>query len=127
VVVIFEGLITSGDFEQKLAPLLDSPRFTRAPLSLFDASELTGIEADSSIIRQVARRATARVDETAAADSRMAVVATNDEAFGLARMYEMLRGDTPVEINVVRSLREAEDWLGLPKGYAAELEEVELG
>jgi hypothetical protein len=79
------------------------------------------------VIRSLAHRAIYSVDEAVGPGSRMAVVARNDEAFGLARMYEMLRGDTPVEIVVFRSMPEAEAWLELPEGYEAGLEEVALG
>jgi len=54
----------------------------------------------------------------------MALVATRDEFFGLSRMYATLREDSPVEVKVMRSLREAEQWLGLPDDYEAKLTDV---
>jgi len=57
-------------------------------------------------------------------DSRLAIVAGGDEFFGLGRMYELLRGDSKVEVHVFRQLDEAERWLDLPAGYGGPLERV---
>jgi hypothetical protein len=46
-------------------------------------------------------------------ESRRAVVADTDFGFGMARMFELLRGDEAGEIRVFRDLVEAERWLGL--------------
>jgi hypothetical protein len=34
--------------------------------------------------------------------------------FGLSRMYQAFRSDSPAEIGVFRELHEARAWLGLP-------------
>ena len=46
-------------------------------------------------------------------ESRRAVVADTDFGFGMARMFELLRGEEAGEIRVFRDLVEAERWLGL--------------
>jgi hypothetical protein len=51
-------------------------------------------------------------------ESRLAIVAPRDELFGLGRMYEFLRGDSPVDVRVFRERKEAELWLGLSKDPA---------
>ena len=48
-----------------------------------------------------------------AAGSRRAIVADTDFGFGMARMFELQRGEKAGEIRVFRDLVEAERWLGL--------------
>ena len=42
----------------------------------------------------------------------------------LARMYQTLRSDSPGEFEIFGQRAAAENWLGLPEGYAAQLTEV---
>ena len=50
------------------------------------------------------------------------IVAPRDVLFGLARMYEILRSGSPVEVRVFRERGEAESWLGLGKDAALHTE-----
>lgn len=46
--------------------------------------------------------------------ARRALVAADDTAFGMARMYELGRPDPVDEFRVFRSIADAREWLGLP-------------
>ncbi len=46
--------------------------------------------------------------------SRWAVVTVSDASFGMMRMLSVLLGDTPIELQVFRSFKEAEKWLDAP-------------
>jgi tetrahydromethanopterin S-methyltransferase subunit E len=45
--------------------------------------------------------------------SRVAMVATTDVHYGLSRMYQAFRSDSPLDLRVFRDMREARTWLGL--------------
>ena len=45
---------------------------------------------------------------------KTAFVADSDVIYGLSRMFEMLRHDSPEEIRVFRNIDEAKRWLGIP-------------
>ena len=46
---------------------------------------------------------------------RTAVVAESDASFGVARMYELMRADSPEQIRVFRKFKDAAHWLSLPE------------
>ncbi len=48
------------------------------------------------------------------AGSKVAMVAPEDAAFGMSRMFALQRGDSPVETRVFREMVKALAWLGLP-------------
>ena len=121
VVVAFEGVVTAEEIAVDLAPLVDDPTYSLMPLALFDASAATHAEAPSEVLREGARRAESAIDTKLEPGAKTALVATNDEFFGLGRMYQLLRDGSPGEFEVFRSLAEAERWLGLPSGYAETL------
>ena len=43
---------------------------------------------------------------------KLALVAKEDLAYGMLRMYQSWSGDRPVEINVFRTMDDAQDWIG---------------
>jgi hypothetical protein len=45
--------------------------------------------------------------------ARRAVVVTTDFAYGMARMYEMIREPSDDELEIFRTLEKAVEWLGL--------------
>jgi hypothetical protein len=53
--------------------------------------------------------------DTTVFETRVAILATSDVAFGLARMYQSFRGDSTVEFEVFRDRAAALEWLGLPE------------
>lgn len=44
---------------------------------------------------------------------RVALVADSDVSYGLARMYQAFRADSPLDLRVFRDMGEARAWLGL--------------
>lgn len=124
LVAVFEGNVTLEEFERHSAPLIELPEYIRIPLTLVDMSAAVESDAASEMVRRHANKA-ANIDREIVAGAKMALVATRDLFFGFSRMYEILRDDSPLEIQVFRSLPEAEKWLGLPDGYAAQLAEID--
>jgi hypothetical protein len=124
VLVVFEGVVTLEEFEQYVAPLTEQPSYALMKLTLIDMSAAAKGDTPSETVRLQARRAAENVDARIDAGSKMALVATNPEFFGLSRMYQTLRSDSPVEIEIFRSKPEAEAWLELPEDYTSQLVEV---
>ena len=123
VVIAFEGVVTADEFGAAGA-LVEKPEYALLPLGLADTTAATRIDMPSELIRAQARRATQNVDRQIGPGAKMALVASNPEFFGLSRMYELLRGDSPVAMNVFRTLSEAEEWLELPDDYAGRLRSI---
>lgn len=124
VVVDLTGAVTEQEFADRLVPLIGRPEISRLPRMLVDSSGAESTDGSAKAISGYARAVREEVDAELAPGSKLAVVAVRDEFFGLARMYEMYRDPTPVEIRVVRSRAEAEAFLGLPPGFERDLEEV---
>jgi len=123
-VLVFEGVVTVEEWDRHVAPLVETPEYSLMPLTLVDMTAALRGDGPSDIVRRHSRRAAANIDAKIGSGSKMALVATRDEFFGLSRMYATLREDSPVEVKVMRSLREAEQWLGLPDDYEAKLTDV---
>lgn len=119
--LVFEGVVTTEEFERLVIPLLDQPQYTLMQSMLLDTTAASKIETPSSTFERLARDVSERVDRKIGSGARMAIVALQPEFFGLARMYQALRDASPVEVEVFRSHAEAEAWLDLPEGYAERL------
>jgi hypothetical protein len=112
VEVIFEGNIS----EQELADAIEkymTEEYATLPLGLIDLTGVVSNEVPSGLVRTAAVRASQTVDDSLAR-GRLAIVASQNEMFGLARMYQILRDDSPVEVHVFRERGDAARWLGLP-------------
>ncbi len=124
-VVVLEGFVEGDEFAQSVVPLIGDPGLGLLPKALVDATRAEGTSIESALLHDAAHKARADVDpHLPQPDSKLAIVASSDEFFGLGRMYEMLRGNSKVEIHVFRQLDEAERWLELPAGYGDQLEKV---
>jgi hypothetical protein len=116
VEMVFAGEVTDSEFVETIDHYLLEP-YAAFPRGLFDLSDVTvvGVSADS--VRHAARHATRHVDSRLE-EGKLAIVAPRDVLFGLARMYSILRDDSPVEVRAFRNRNEAESWLGLTKNGA---------
>lgn len=84
--------------------------FPTPRLELFDCREATTRGLTPGGLRRVA--ATFGASE-ASEPVRAALVAPEDAAFGLSRMYQAYRMDSDVELSVFRDASEARAWLGV--------------
>ena len=106
VMTTASGVFTLADILAHEEKLRLDPDFDPSFSQLLDASHITKLEITSEHIRVLAQ------DSLFSPNSRRALLVSNDAAFGLARMFEMLResaGDTGIE--VFRSLDEALEWV----------------
>ena len=92
----YEALLRSPDFDPTLNVLVDLRRVERLDVSS---------DAMRSLIQSF------KPVEAEMSRTRRAVVAGDDVAFGLARMFELLRSAPPDVIRVFRHYTEACEWL----------------
>jgi hypothetical protein len=111
VEIVFAGEVTKSEFIELMDRYFREPS-SAFPLGLFDLSDVTGVDVAAESVRDAARRAGEYVDSRLDG-GKLAIVAPRDLLFGMARMYEILRGDSPVEVRVFREREEAESWLGI--------------
>jgi hypothetical protein len=114
--IVLTGEVTESEIREILARHLREPQ-AALPLGLFDLLDVTSVEMPTSLIREIASRAARHVDPRLD-QGKLAILAADDEVFGLGRMYEILRSDSPVKVRVFRQRDEAELWLGLAEDAA---------
>ena len=99
-------VLTDEDLLDHQARLRSDPDFDSSFSQLIDCTQVTELRVSSSGVRRVAK--TKLFDAT----SRRAIVADQNQVFGMARMFELMNGG-PEEIRVFRDMKEARRWLGL--------------
>jgi hypothetical protein len=104
------GVVTGAELLAHAHALAADPRFHPAWRQLFDLRDATRGEVDRATIVQLASLS------PFGHGARRAIVVPGDLAYGLSRMFEILREPVPDEICVCRSLPEACKWLGLSQG-----------
>lgn len=78
---------------------------------IIDTRTLDRLDMSSRGVRQLTERA-AR-NEALFVGARWAVIAVEDEVFGMARMYQILRSDASYRLEVFREAARAYAWLGI--------------
>ena len=114
--VVLSGEVT----ESELSTTFDryfSESWSALPLGLLDLRDLVATDVSAASIHKAASRAQNDVDPRLES-GKFAIVAPRDFLFGMARMYEILRSDSPVEVRVFRDRAEALQWLGIAESEA---------
>jgi hypothetical protein len=103
------GVLTPADVMATRSKFTTHPAFRSDWSQLYDLREVTNIAATGSAIQEVADAS------VFGPGSRRAFVAPRDESFGLSRMFATYReiAGGREQIEVFRSIEEAEKWLGL--------------
>ncbi len=108
------GVVTEVELSRLWRAIGRDPRMKIGCDELHDYTAVTKVEASTDFLRDftVSFR---RYDEGGANEgARIAFVAAADEIFGLSRMTQIIREDSPPEIRVFRDVAAAREWLGLP-------------
>ncbi len=107
------GVLTDAELTAHAERFTSDPQATLGYDQLADFREVEDFDAVSAeAVRAGARSLNAF--EQDAHGVRLAILATEAAAFGLSRLYELERGDSPVEIRVFRDEEEARSWLQRP-------------
>jgi hypothetical protein len=83
------------------------PRFAKNFCQLADLRDVTDIQVTAATIREMVRL------NPFWAGARRAVVVTSDVVFGMARMYQILRDESPDALEIFRKMDGALQWLGI--------------
>jgi hypothetical protein len=108
VMTTFEGTVTTSEILANADVMSRNEEVDHCHVELVDLTAVVGDEVDTSVIREVAANL-----KHAIHIKRMAVLASSELQYGLARMFQAYAGDAPVEVSVFRERGEALSWLGL--------------
>lgn len=99
------GVLTDRELLAHVRTLTADPRFARDFRQLADFRDVTDVQITSSTIREMAKL------NPFGAGARRALVVTSDVVFGMARMYQILRDESPDELQIFRKVDDAFRWL----------------
>ncbi|MFW5947800.1 MAG: hypothetical protein ACOCUW_04850 [Gemmatimonadota bacterium] len=112
VVTRFTGRVTDREFIAFYTQLYTDPDYVPGTSELADLRPILELDVSPGALRRVEELARERYAGTDTG-FRTAVIATRDQAYGLARMYEVFAEDGPEAVRVCRTLAQALEWLGL--------------
>jgi len=116
----FAGAISDRVLIDAYEPLLRDPAFDFTQSELVDLRDVSHMDVTSAglhrLIALYEERGPAR------AHTRNAILAPSDVLYGVARMFQTLRGEVaPAEIEIFRHFEEAKRWMaGLPDSSASD-------
>lgn len=109
------GVLTDRELLAHARALTVDPHFAPNFRQLADLREVTDVQITAATIKEMVRL------NPFWAGARRALVITNDVLFGMARMYQILKDESPDELQIFRNMEDALQWLGLADAKAEEL------
>lgn len=103
------GVYSQADAFQSIQDMLNHPHFEAGFDVLVDMSEVQDVSLWGADVRDKVEFDRTLIDSIGAA--KWAFVAPTDLVFGLARMYQALMDDSPIQVNTFRDLHAAQAWL----------------
>lgn len=104
------GQFSPEDVRHQLMTTLKHPAFSPAMNVLWDFTQTGHVSLSTEELQMIARYTEEHV-AMRGGSFKLALVAEGDLIFGLSRMYMAMMGDTPIKINVLRSVEAALNWL----------------
>ena len=101
------GAVTEDEVHEHNRKLRSDPAFVPSYRQLVDLSGITEIKVGTKLINETS------LDQFFAPGTRRAFVATEDAAFGMARMYALRAEGLGQVIEVFRDPAKAQEWLGI--------------
>lgn len=111
VIICGRGFLSDQEYNQALREHLSQPteKLRGYYWSFSDFTAITGTDAKTETIREVARMCVNAAESNV--DPVVAIAGTQDVAFGLSRMFEMLASDAHWQVCVFRARDEAIRWI----------------
>lgn len=106
----FEGEFTLDEYLEGMEAFLHSEVFRPGIDSLWDFRKVSVQSVTTDVLRSIARYNRELAPERGES-WRVALVVSVDVAYGLSRMFAVYVESAPNEVEVFRSMAEAEDWL----------------
>lgn len=104
------GAVTPDEFQTARVAIQSDPAHQPGLRFLVDLRDVKRFALSGDDVDALARDRTSLYFEPG---TPLAVVAGTDEAFGLSRMYQIMRGGGAEDIRIFTRMRDAEQWLGL--------------
>ena len=105
----FSGNVTHAEFLDYFKELMRvESGFERIPDRLTDLSAVKQLDSSFSTMFDVTR---VRRVQTFPNKFRSAIVATTAELYGVARMFQMLNDNPQIDVQIFKTMAEAETWL----------------
>jgi hypothetical protein len=113
---VLEGTVGDDELVDAYAGVLDDPDFDPTLNDLVDARAVRRVDVTPSGVRRLA--ALIQQVDRLSLPTKVAVVAADNVAYDMARMYEAVRAgqNAPAEHRVFRDMSDARRWLGLGGG-----------
>jgi hypothetical protein len=112
LIVVLRGPVGDEDLLKYAHHITEDPSISAGHDELIDLREVeTGGEVTSPVLRRIASMFS-EIDRTPE-QTRVAMVANSDVSYGLSRMYQAFRSESPLDLRVFREMSEARIWLGL--------------
>jgi hypothetical protein len=108
------GVLTDDELVAHKQDLLRDPAFKPGMVELSDVRGVERLEVTPEGIRRFVAQDKASADQLRG--FKLAIVASKDVVYGMARMYELRTDGDPLLVNVFRDMEEARTWLGLSRG-----------
>lgn len=103
------GVLTDQELLEHKRRLAQDPNFKSGMRELSDVSEIEKLEVTPEGITRFVMQD--KADVMSLGDFKLAIVASADEVFGMARMYQIFTEKNIPRIGVFRDLEEARAWL----------------
>ena len=101
------GVLTDRELMVHVRALSADPRFRPDLHQLVDFVGVTDVKVTASGVREMTGL------NPFGAGARRALTVSSDVAYGMARMYQIMRSDAADEVEVFRDIDSALEWLGL--------------
>lgn len=111
------GAVTDAEVTDVIEAVYGSPGHQPGMHELLDCLGVTQMRVTPAAVRSAARLISDRLDRHGVG-WRIAIVTRSAVIFALARMYQMLRDESPEQVQVFRSLDAAEAWILSPSPRA---------
>lgn len=105
------GVLSDADILSLKTRLINDPAFDPAMPELSDVSAIERLEVTAAGVKAMVAHDAAHSDRRSG--FRIALVVPADEAFGMARMYQLMGDGNAHKVGVFRTLADAEEWLRL--------------
>ena len=109
IFVTAKGVVRDGDAEKHLALLFEDSKYSSEFAVLGDARGIESLDVSSSGIQSLA--AFARKNRSRLEGRKLALVATSDTLYGMAKMYQLRGDDSKYAVGVFRAPEAALEWI----------------
>jgi len=121
VISVHTGTTPDDEFIASYKSLYENDLFDISMNRLMDLRQADIPQISAEALRQFAELVREQFQENGT-NPKVAVVATKDLFFDLARMYEIFTGVVPLDIAIFHSAEEALVWFGLPEDFMDDLD-----